>query len=212
MSSASRIIRNVMTPAFKGGDYDRGIGEGVAAIVGHARRRRPAPAGRRRRTVVDARSATSGWTWTCRRGRCASCSARSSSASSALFTVIGVMTPGVGWFLYVFLIPFWAMFPIVVVGVRGPTLALLALYVVGYPIAKLLLARTAWYQKAAQRSQDHRPAPTSAASRHERIGRRIGQLVVRRRRRRRLLRRRRQLGRRRQFGQLVGARAIRVAR
>ena len=36
-----------------------------------------------------------------------------------LFTVVGVMTPGVGWFLYVFLIPFWAMFPIVIIG-RAP--------------------------------------------------------------------------------------------
>ena len=30
-----------------------------------------------------------------------------------LFTFIGIMTPGMGWFLYFFLIPFWAMFPIV---------------------------------------------------------------------------------------------------
>src|SRR5262249_40346780 len=30
---ASRIIRNVMTPAFKSGDFDRGIEDGVAAIV-----------------------------------------------------------------------------------------------------------------------------------------------------------------------------------
>ena len=38
-----------------------------------------------------------------------------------LFTVIGVLTPGAGWFLYFFLIPFWAMFPIVVVGTRAPS-------------------------------------------------------------------------------------------
>ena len=36
-----------------------------------------------------------------------------------LFTFVGVMTPGVGWFLYVFLIPFWAMFPLIIVGMRG---------------------------------------------------------------------------------------------
>ena len=36
-----------------------------------------------------------------------------------LFTVIGVLTPGVGWFLYFFLIPFWAMFPMIVVGTTG---------------------------------------------------------------------------------------------
>jgi hypothetical protein len=51
-----------------------------------------------------------------------------------LSTFVGLMTPGVGWFLYVFLIPFWAMFPLVIVGARG-TLIVLATYVVGYPIA-----------------------------------------------------------------------------
>jgi uncharacterized protein len=33
-----------------------------------------------------------------------------------LFTIIGISTPGFGWFLYLFLIPFWAMFPIVELG------------------------------------------------------------------------------------------------
>ena len=66
-----------------------------------------------------------------------------------LFTVIGVLTPGVGWFLYVFLIPFWAMFPIIVVGVKG-ALVLLVIYVIGYPIAKLILSRQDWYVKAAK--------------------------------------------------------------
>src|SRR4029453_10581825 len=31
--AASRVIRNVMTPAFKNGDFDRGIEDGAAAIV-----------------------------------------------------------------------------------------------------------------------------------------------------------------------------------
>jgi uncharacterized protein len=64
-----------------------------------------------------------------------------------LFTVLGVLTPGMGWFLYLFLIPFWAMFPIVVVGVRG-ALVLLVAYVVGFPIAKVVLSRQDWYRKA----------------------------------------------------------------
>ncbi len=55
-----------------------------------------------------------------------------------IFTVVGVVTPGMGWFLYVFLIPFWAMFPIIVVGVKG-ALVLLGIYVVGFPIAKLIV-------------------------------------------------------------------------
>src|SRR4030095_11390875 len=64
-----------------------------------------------------------------------------------LFTIIGVMTPGMGWFLYLFLIPFWAMFPIMIVGVKG-ALILVSIYLVGYPIAKLIVSRSAWYEKA----------------------------------------------------------------
>ncbi len=65
-----------------------------------------------------------------------------------IFTFVGVMTPGVGWFLYVFLIPFWAMFPMVIIGVR-PALYLLGVYLVGYPLAKIVLSRSEWYRKAA---------------------------------------------------------------
>ncbi len=57
------------------------------------------------------------------------------------------MTPGVGWFLYLFLIPFWAMFPIIVVGTRGALILLIA-YLVCFPAAKLVLARARWYRKA----------------------------------------------------------------
>jgi uncharacterized protein len=66
-----------------------------------------------------------------------------------LFTVIGILTPGMGWFLYVFLIPFWTIFPAVIIGPL-PTLVLLAAYLIGYPIAKLRLKHSAWYAKAAE--------------------------------------------------------------
>jgi len=148
--AASRIIRNVMTPAFKNGDFDRGIEEGVKAIVAQ----------------LEGEPAAAGTTATF-----ADTSSESSSKSAfkiegpdipwymrillgcfifgiiGLFTVVGVMTPGMGWFLYVFLIPFWAMFPIIVIGPKA-TVGLLALYVLGYPIAKLIVARQPWYAKA----------------------------------------------------------------
>jgi uncharacterized protein len=41
------------------------------------------------------------------------------------------------------------MFPIVVVGVRG-ALALLTTYVIGFPVAKLIVRRKPWYGKAAK--------------------------------------------------------------
>jgi uncharacterized protein len=63
--------------------------------------------------------------------------------------VIGVVSPGVGWFLYFFLIPFWAMFPIIVVGTEG-ALYLLISYLVIFPIAKLLIRKSDWYEKTAK--------------------------------------------------------------
>ena len=66
-----------------------------------------------------------------------------------IFTVVGVMTPGIGWFLYFFLIPFWAMFPVAIVGTSG-ALILLITYLIAYPVTKLLLRNTQWYKKAAK--------------------------------------------------------------
>ena len=149
--AASRIIRNVMTPAFKNGDFDRGIEDGVAAIVAQ----------------LEGQATTAGTT-----ASFADTPPSSEGKSTfkiegpdipwymrillgcfifgiiGIFTVVGVMTPGMGWFLYVFLIPFWAMFPIIIIGPKA-TVGLLALYVVGYPIAKLALSRQPWYAKAA---------------------------------------------------------------
>ncbi len=64
-----------------------------------------------------------------------------------LFTFLGIVTPGVGWFLYAFLIPFWAMFPIMVVGTKGALVCLIT-YLIGYPVAKLILRNKSWYKKA----------------------------------------------------------------
>ena len=64
-----------------------------------------------------------------------------------MFTVMGILTPGIGWFLYLFLIPFWAIFPMVVVGSTG-ALYLLGTYLVGFPIVKLIVSRQPWYAKA----------------------------------------------------------------
>jgi len=147
--AASRIIRNVMTPAFKAGDYDRGVSDGVNAIVAQLEGKGEVAA------AADPSSPASG----------SSSSLHFNEPNLAwperillgafifgilgVFTFVGVMTPGVGWFLYAFLIPFWAMFPIMILGVRG-AMVLLGTYVIGYPITKLILGRQPWYQKAAQ--------------------------------------------------------------
>lgn len=64
-----------------------------------------------------------------------------------LFTVMGVINPGVGWFLYFFLIPFWAMFPIIIVGTHGALICLVS-YLILFPVAKLILRNKSWYKKA----------------------------------------------------------------
>jgi len=150
-AASSRIIRNLMTPQFKAGNYDKGVEDGVLAVVAQLEGKpgvAEAPAG----------GADTG-------------SARSSSSFNierpdipwpmrillgafvfgviGLFTFIGIVTPGVGWFFYVLLIPFWAMFPLMIIGMNA-TVVVFFIYIVGYPITKLLLARTEWYQKAAQ--------------------------------------------------------------
>jgi uncharacterized protein len=136
------IIRNVMTPRFRTGDYSGGIDAGVAAIVarlngGNRMPEAPRPAP----TTVHFNQTQMEWPMRILMGVFV-------FSIIGLFTAIGVMTPGVGWFLYVFLIPFWALFPMAIIGPQ-PALFLLAAYVVGYPLGKIALSRTEWYRNAA---------------------------------------------------------------
>ena len=148
-AAAGRIIRNVMTPAFKAGDFDKGVFDGVDAIVGQLEGTNdvakiadvPAPA-----------RSSSGFPMRIDDPSLPPWPVRILLACFifgiiGLFTFFGIVTPGAGWFLYFFLIPFWAMFPIVILGARG-ALALLIVYLAGFPIAKLALSRTEWYAKA----------------------------------------------------------------
>ena len=147
---ASRIIRNVITPAFKSGDFDKGVSDGVDAIIGTLE------GGGDVAKLADASSAsqssTSGFPMSIDDPSLPAWPIRILLGCFifgiiGLFTFMGIVTPGMGWFLYFFLIPFWAMFPIVVLGVRG-ALALLVTYLVGFPIAKMIVARSGWYEKA----------------------------------------------------------------
>jgi uncharacterized protein len=143
-AQASRIIRNEMTPAFKAGDYDGGVTAGVDAVL------RVLEGGAEPDTMVASGSSSPKaffnesdlppWPVRILLGAFV-------FGIIGLFTVVGVMTPGMGWFLYFFLIPFWAMFPIMIVGVRG-ALVCLGTYVIAFPIAKLVVSRQPWYAKA----------------------------------------------------------------
>ncbi len=142
--ACGQIIRNVMTPAFKANDYDKGIEEGVGAIVAHLESKGEIPSAPESSASSSNGFEAADMPWPQRILMGAFI-----FGIIGLFTFIGVMTPGVGWFLYAFLIPFWAMFPIVIIGAT-PTFYLLGTYLIGYPIAKIALGRTDWYKKAAR--------------------------------------------------------------
>ncbi len=143
---AGSIIRNIMTPQFKEGNYNVGIQSGVKAII------EVLEGGK----LTDLESNTAGKDTISSNlqisGPDLSITERILLGAFifgiiGLFTVIGILTPGVGWFLYFFLIPFWAMFPIMVVGTTG-ALYCLVTYLILFPVAKLVLKNTGWYIKA----------------------------------------------------------------
>ena len=145
---ASRIIREIMTPRFREGDYDGGITEGALAVI-NVLEGQELPEG----AEVDEASDSSFYSGLSDLGdQDMPIGARILIGAFifgiiGLFTIIGIVTPGFGWFLYLFLIPFWAMFPIIVVGVKG-ALVLFIIYLIGYPVAKLYIRTTPWFKKA----------------------------------------------------------------
>jgi uncharacterized protein len=141
---AARIVRSVMTPRFKQGDYDGGITQGVSAVVAHLEGTgspmadEPPPA--KQSDFIKApdmplheKVLLGAFIF----------------GIIGLFTVLGIATPGMGWFLYLFLIPFWAMFPVMIFG-SSITFYILIAYLVGFPIAKLLVSRSETYRTAAR--------------------------------------------------------------
>jgi uncharacterized protein len=146
--AASRIIRNVMTPRFKEGDFEAGIEQGVAAVIGLLTGTAAAPADPPAGRAEPPERASDGFF----EDPDLSLPERILIGAFifgiiGLFTVIGIVTPGAGWFLYFFLIPFWAVFPMVVVGTTG-ALYLFGAYLLGFPVVKLIVSRRPWYEKA----------------------------------------------------------------
>jgi uncharacterized protein len=142
---AGRIIRDIMTPRFRDGDFNGGIIEGAQAVI--ATLEGEPVAGLNDTVESNENSAVSGF-----EGPDLPLTERILFGAFifgiiGLFTVIGIFTPGFGWFLYFFLIPFWAMFPIVVLGTQGALICLIT-YLILYPAAKIYLRQTEWYKKA----------------------------------------------------------------
>ncbi len=146
---ASRIIRNLMTPRFRKGDFNGGVARGVDAVIAQLEGK-PAPAAGARPPARKVGTKKSDFI------KAPNMALHEKVLFGAfifgiigLFTFIGVVTPGMGWFLYFFLIPFWAMFPVVIFG-SSITFYILVAYLIGFPIAKILISRSAVYRRAAE--------------------------------------------------------------
>ncbi|MDI6743017.1 MAG: TPM domain-containing protein [Smithella sp.] len=148
---AGRIIRDVISPKFKAGDYNGGIDAGVQAIIRVLEGGSVPP-----ERVISGESKKSQGVFL----ETPDMTIMERILLGAfifgiigLFTVLGMMTPGGGgWFLYFFLIPFWSMFPIVVLGTTG-AFYLFVIYLIGFPLAKFLFRNSEWYKKAVKEMQ-----------------------------------------------------------
>ena len=128
---SSRIIRNEIAPNFRRGDFDTGVTASIDAII---------------KTIGSEYNADTVGTD----------GATPLSTTELIFTglfifgILGIFTAIAlysggcgGWGLYVFLIPFYAIFPGVVIGLNAG-IGLLIFYALAIPIAKIMLGRTAW--------------------------------------------------------------------
>ncbi len=129
---SNRIIRNELAPAFRRNDYSIGIVVGVDSII-------KTIAGEYSAADVTPSAQLSGWE--------RFFGGLFVFGILGIFTAISLFSRGfVGWFLYLFLIPFYLLFPIAIIGALG-TAVLLIVYFIGMPIAKIKLGRSSWGKK-----------------------------------------------------------------
>ena len=120
------IIRREILPRFKEGDYDGGVRAGVLAILSAIRGS----------YKVEAQESSFGDIWVKIIGLMIFI------IVVGLFTTLGVFARGFqSWFLYVFLLPFWAAFPFALLGMI-PGVVLFGTYALGFPVFKLWLGKS----------------------------------------------------------------------
>ncbi|MBI2386014.1 MAG: TPM domain-containing protein [Elusimicrobia bacterium] len=136
---AGRIIQNEVVPRFRAGDFEGGVAAGVDAIVAAAEGAYsppPAPGedGDLNGMGLLEKLVTSAFVL----------------GMLGLFEVVGLAAPGAGWFLYFFLIPFWAAFPM---GIWGAKIGMgfLMTHLIGFPFVKFLLPHTSFGRNFSQK-------------------------------------------------------------
>lgn len=138
-AKSNGIIRNEIAPNLRRGDYDAGVTAGVGAIIGTI-------AGEYKSDVVDSGSSQMSVTELIITGLFI-------FGILGLFTMIALFSGGcAGWGLYAFLLPFYAIFPSVVLGTSAG-IDLLIFYAVAVPIVKIIVGRTAWGKSMMMKSK-----------------------------------------------------------
>ncbi len=149
-AQSNRIIRNEIAPEFRRNDYDAGVRAGIDGIV-------KAIAGEYKADEVDSSSSDLSTSEKILFGLFI-------FGILGLFSVFALFSKGgPGWGLYTFLIPFYATFPWVILGITG-AISLLIAYVVGMPIAKLILGSTAWGKSKMIKWQNSTGGSSSSGS------------------------------------------------
>lgn len=129
------IINNEITPRFKNGDFDGGVRSGVMAMMQAAD------------GTLDITSAGvtdfDGDIWLF---------LLIWFGIVGIFTFIALIIPGVGWFLYAFLILFYGAGSFVLSEAFGGAVAwgVFLSYLIGFPLLKMLISKSAWGKKMAE--------------------------------------------------------------
>ncbi len=126
-----RIIQDVMVPRFRAGDYPGGIASGAGAIIAAAEGHYappPSNGGHTRNDFADMSLVGKIFM------------SLFILVFFGLFEAMGIALPGFGWFLYVFLIPFWAAFPGAIWGGKVGLGCLIA-HLLGFPLLKALVPK-----------------------------------------------------------------------
>jgi uncharacterized protein len=130
----SQIIRNDIAPHFREQNYDAGIRAGLEAMI--------AAIGGEFSAAEEAQPLQVEMSLTER-----ILIGAFIFGILGLFTFLGLFVKGcAGWFLYAFLIPFYAIFPMAVLA-PSVALSLLGVYVIGFPIARAIIGGSAWGKK-----------------------------------------------------------------
>ncbi|RAW03136.1 TPM domain-containing protein [Pseudochryseolinea flava] len=147
---SSRIIRNEIAPFFRQDNYDDGVIAGTTAIIKAVQGEYTAE-----ESVNESHELSL---------------AEKIGIGAFIFGVLGIFTvvallipDRTGWFLYAFLIPFYAVFPWVVLGLVGGGI-LLTIYLIAFPIARVLIGKTQWAKNFASQKPGSRRSGSSWSS------------------------------------------------